>query len=132
MLPKHIAQLQKDFELEAPLDQDEPGSFSLYIDEVKVTISDLSPGFQFSAKIGLIPSEKVEDFFAHMLRANLFGQATHNAILGLDDIGTTVTVQFFCPKKTEYREFSEALEDFLNTIFFWQNEIKTHPSPTSE
>jgi len=132
MLTEHIAQLQKDFELENPLDEEEPGAFALYIEEVRILISDLSPGFQFSAKIGLVPSEKTEAFLGHLLRANLFGQATHNAILGLDDVGTTVTLQFFYPKKTSYQEFSEALEDFLSTIFFWQNEIETHPSPSYE
>ena len=131
MLYQHIQQLQKELDLKEPLGQEGQDSFSLQLDETQISISDSSPGFQLYAKIGALPKEKIEEFFSYMLRGNLFGQATHNAVLGLDETGTDVTVRYLNPQKCEYREFANAIEDFVNTVLFWQDEIKSHPSPTS-
>jgi len=130
MLSEFITQLQKELELKEPLGAEGQDAYSLLLDETtKITITDSSPGFQLSAKIGYLPTEKVEEFLSYMLRSNLFGQATHNAVLGLDETGANVTLNFHCKTKPSFRDFFDAFQDFVNTILFWQEEIKSHPSP---
>lgn len=132
MLYEFVTKLQKDLELKEPLGSEGQDSYLLLLDETTaISIIDATPGFQLSAKLGKLPNEKVDSFLSHMLRGNLFGQATHKAVLGLDENGSTVSLRFYHPLKATYQEFFNAIEDFINTVLFWQEEIRSHPSPTS-
>ena len=128
MLYEYIVKLQKDFELTEPLGQEGQESYGLLLDETRISIRDNPPGFQISATLGTLPTEKPEEFLTHMLRGNLFGQATHNAVLGLDETGNNIILQFNYPKKATYSEFKNAVEDFINTVIFWLSEIKNNPN----
>lgn len=130
-LYEYMVKLQKELELTEPLGSEGQEAFSFMLDDTMITLTDSAPGFQLYAKIGPLPREKVEEFLSYMLRGNLFGQATHNAVLGLDDAASNVTLRYHCPQKMEYREFFDTIHDFVNTVLFWQDEMKSHPSPTS-
>ena len=129
MLYDFIVKLQKDLELKEPLGALSDSSFSLSLEDSVVTIMDASPGFKLYCNLGPLPEQKLEDFFAIALRANLFGQSTHFSTLGLDETGNYVLLQFHYPKKATYQEFHNCVEDFINVVDFWKTQIKNHPAP---
>ncbi|MBS0656517.1 MAG: type III secretion system chaperone [Verrucomicrobia bacterium] len=128
MLYEYIVKLQKELDLKEPLGHEGQASFGLMLDDIQISIIDQAPGFGLSATIGSPPTEKREQFFTQMLRGNLFGQATRHAFLGLDETGNNITLQRYHPETATYREFLDAIEDFINAIDFWKNEIN-NPTP---
>ena len=126
MLEECIVKLQKDLELKEPLGSAEEGGYALLLDDMKIIISEAEAGFQLMANLGELPSEAQEHFFTKMLRGNLFGQATNKAALGLDENGALILLRAYRPQKCSYREFKEYLEDYINTIDFWKQEIALH------
>lgn len=128
MLHDFIVKLQKELELKEPLVGDDESNFALALDESIINISEAAPGFKLSCSLEELPTQQVEDFLTMMLRGNLFGQATHFAVLGLDESGNKVILQYHYPNKPTYQEFHNAVEDFINVVDFWQNQIKSHPA----
>lgn len=125
MLEEFIKQLTKDLELKEALALID-GSCALLLDETTVTISEAQVGFQFTASLGEPPSEQIELFMSKMLRGNLFAQATSGSTLGLDETGAKMILRYYQPTKSSYRDFKDKLEDFLNTIDFWKQEVVSH------
>jgi hypothetical protein len=125
MLEEFAAKLTKDLELKEPLTMVD-GSCALLLDETTVTISEAQAGFQLTASLGEPPSEQIELFMGKMLRGNLFAQATSGSILGLDETGAKIILRYYQPTKSTYRDFKDKLEDFLNMIDFWKQEIASH------
>ena len=124
MLQDFLSKLQKELDLKELIPGDEQASYSIFLDDTKIQISDMAPGFQFSAVIGTLPREKTEEFLAKMLRGNLFGQATKRAHLGLDETGEQIKLNLAWPSKATYKEFIEQFEDFINAVDFWKGELK--------
>lgn len=129
MLHEYIVKLQKELELKEPLVGNDESSFALGLDEATINITDSAPGFKITCTLNTIPTVQIEDFFTLMLRGNLFGQATHFAALGLDESGSKVVLQYYHSNKPTYQEFHNAVEDFINTVDYWQAQIKNHPAP---
>src|SRR5262245_48568000 len=129
MLHEYIVKLQKELEPKEPLGGADDLTFSLSFDENVISIVDQAPGFRLSCNLGGLPSVQVEEFMSMMLRANLFGQATHFAALGLDETGNNVMLHYHHPQKASYQQFHNAVEDFINVVDFWKNQIKSHPAP---
>ena len=125
MLEEFVVKLAKDLELKEALKVID-GSTALLLDEVAITISEAQAGFQFTAFLGEPPSEQIELFLSKLLRGNLFAQATSGSILGLDETGAKIILRYYQPTKSTYRDFKEKLEDFLNTIDFWKQEVISH------
>lgn len=128
MLYDFIVKLQTDLGLAEPLGREGQESYGLLLDDTTISIVDTPPGFQLTATLGTLPIEKPEEFLSHMLRGNLFGQATHGAVLGLDETGTNITLQFNHPQKASYTDFKNAVEDFINTVIFWLSEMSNNPN----
>lgn len=128
MLQEYITKLQKELEFKEPLTGPEEGSYAIGIDDSVMLISEASPGFKISCTLDTLPIQQPEDFMTTMLRGNLFGQATHFAALGLDESGNKVTLQYHFPNKPTYQDFHNAVEDFINVVDYWKNQIKNHPA----
>jgi len=126
MLKEHITQLEKELELPYPLGQEGGDYYALLLENTKIIIEKVLQGFQLSANLGEVGEELQESFFTTMLRGNLFAQATDGSFLGLDETGKNAVLQFFHPEKASYREFKEALEDFMNCVDFWNEQIEEH------
>ena len=125
MLPEHLKKLAEDLDIKEGL-KPQDGGVSIIFDDAEVFISDAESGFQFSSTFCEIPSEQQELFFAKMLRGNLFFQATNGSTLGLDETGLKLLLRYCHPYKCTYRDLKEKLEDFLNTLEFWKEEVKSH------
>ena len=124
MLDDHIKQLSKDLELGSPIPQETQGVYLLTIGTgLDVTITDLAPGFGLLCAIAPYPTTNEETFLTQAMLANLFGQGTEGAILGLDEGGTVLTLSMENTLDDSYQTFKETLEDFLNAVDFWRDEI---------
>lgn len=128
MLQEFIKKLQTELELKEPLTGEDDASFALALDESIINITESPPGFKIHCTLDTLPIQQQEDFLTMMLRGNLFGQATNFAALGLDESGNKVLLQYYHPNKPTYKEFHNAVEDFINTVDYWQGQIKSHPA----
>lgn len=131
MIEDIFRKLQQELELTGKIGGS--GTFAIALDDTTVTIAESPHGIEFAATLGNHPTEYPELFFAKMLRGNLFGQATMGAILGLDESGERLVLHSLIPDiKAPYVQVKEKLEDFLNAVDFWKNEIVLHQkSPTA-
>ena len=130
MLHEFIVKLQKELDLKEPLGGANDAAFAIALEDSVINITEEPPGFKLYCYIDTLPTQQVEDFLTMMLRANLFGQATHYATLGLDETGNKVLLQYLHSNKPTYQEFHNAIEDFINVVDFWKSQIKNHPAPT--
>jgi hypothetical protein len=119
----HLVKLLKELNVEGanaiPRDL---STISLDFDGSPIVITDDPPGLEFSATIGDLPEEHQEAIFLKLLRGNFLGQATKRACLGLDEPGKHIILTASIPTIRSYREFRDALEDFVNTVSFWKRE----------
>jgi len=124
MFREYIQRLLKELSLQdgASLPQ-ELNSFSLDIDGISVTLFDRAPGVDYTATLGMLLDENMEQTLTTILRGNFLGQATRKAYLGLDEAGQRVVVNMSIPVIRSFREFQDMLEDFSNVISFWKAEI---------
>ncbi len=130
MLQEFVTKLFKELELKEPPNLGSDSGFAIALDDAVISITDSAPGFKIYCSLNALPTQQVEDFLTIMLRGNLFGQATHFAALGLDETGNKVLMQYYFPNKPTYQEFHNAVEDFINVVDYWQNQIKNHPATT--
>lgn len=125
MLDQFMEKLSKDMELEQPFKAKIPNVYTIPLEEdLHVTISSNSiDRYELSSIIGACPSIGKEEFFSRILLANLFGQGTYHAILGLDSEATQLTVSHTIDYHIEYKEFKDIIEDFLNCADQWRGEL---------
>jgi len=124
MLEKFIPHLIKDLELgDVSLGTGTPGVYSLPLEEgLKITMADSPNGFILKCAIAPYPKEREEIFATQALLANLFGQGTKGAVLGMTTDGNTLTLTQEISYQVDYKEFMEILEDFINTVDMWYDE----------
>lgn len=119
-----IKQFEKEAELTDPLPLEGPGSYHLPLEEgLGITIAQTDEGFTMQTTVCPMPNGSEDDFTMHMMDANLMGQGTNGAILGLSDDETDITLMQHCSGEYEYGDFEEKLEDFINMVDFWKEEV---------
>jgi len=90
---------------------------------VVVALADLHPGVEMRAPICLCPSERREDLFIYLMRANLLGQGTGGARIGLDEKEKNLTLSLGLPYEMNYHAFKEAFEEFVNHLVYWRDVV---------
>lgn len=99
--------------------------FSLKFDgELEVHYSSLEPGLYLMGFICAVPENKCESIYMSLMHMNLFGIGTQGALLGLNKDSNTLTLSCAYAYRLSYKEFRNAIEDFVNQIDFWRQEIK--------
>lgn len=127
MLDRYIQQLTKEMEIEGSLATDVPGVFAIPIDEnVSAIVTSIPRGFTIRCAVIAIKPESEELFFTHALQANLFGQGTDGATLGLDSDAKKLILSREIDYNIEYKEFRDIIEDFLNSVDFWLDEAQSY------
>lgn len=121
MLSAFMQELSIEWELQAPLPQNMPGVYTIPLEEsLSFQIASLPQGFTLNSHLIAAPSRNLEEFFEKALLANLFGQGTNGAILGLSEDGKMLTLSRNIDYDITYKEFRDIIEDFINTIDFWR------------
>lgn len=127
-LDRLMTQFEKEMELGTPLATEVRGIYALPLDEgLTVTIRELPEGaISFECSLADCPKTREEEYYSQLLLANLFGQGTKGAVLGLSDDGLHVILTQLIDYEVEFKEFQDLLEDFVNTVDFWREETQTH------
>ncbi|MCB1068228.1 MAG: type III secretion system chaperone [Simkania sp.] len=117
--------LAENLHLEAIPQKDKDGIYRLKLPpNFQVGVSELNPGVFFSSLILPIPKEgSKESLFIYLMRANLMGQGTGGGAIGIDPTEKFFTFSQSLSFEMNYQVFKESLEDFLNYITYWQEEI---------
>lgn len=90
---------------------------------VAITVKDLDPGMSLTAPIIDCPKIKKEELFIQLMKANLLGQGTGNTRIGMDSEEKTLTLSLGIPYELSYPEFREHVENFINYLIYWREEI---------
>jgi hypothetical protein len=126
MLQDLMREFEKQLDL-GSLATENPDIYAIPIDEdVLMKIAPLNQGFSLSCVMGQCPKFNKEVFFSKIMQANLFGQGTHGAVLGLSDDGNMLTLSQEVEYNIEYKDFRDVIEDFFNTVDFWREEARKH------
>ena len=127
MIEFFLRDLYVELERESPPQKNEQGVYVLPLNpKLSVTITPLDPGALLTAPIAPFPQEKREQFAIHMMKANLLGQGTGGAVIGLEADEKFLTLSLAIPYDMNFKIFKEALEDFANYVDFWRDEVKRH------
>lgn len=127
MLESFLQTLAQDLCLEEfPKKENQEGYLVTINSETKVSIQKRDPGFCFWAPIGPLPAERKEELFLLLMRANFLGQGTGGAVIGLDGNENFLTLSSVLPYDMNYKSFKDALEDFVNYLDHWKEELIRH------
>lgn len=88
-----------------------------------IILADLHPGIEMRALIVPCPKEKREDLFIYLMRANLLGQGTGGARIGMDENEKNLTLSLGLPYEMNYHTFKEAFEEFVNHLLYWREVV---------
>lgn len=124
MLDRFMQQFSKEMELEKPVEADVPGTYVIRLDEeLSIILVERDNEILLSSTLGPTPKQDEEAFLTQTLLANLFGQGTKGAVLGLNEEGTELKLTLLIDYTVEYKEFRDIMEDFINSIDIWREEM---------
>lgn len=125
LLVSYVTQLSHDLESVAP-SADSSGSYTIVVgSNLAITLHALNPiGFYFSSNIDTLPVTNLEDFYALIMHANLFGIGTGEGVIGLGKDGKMLTFTHISPYQLNYVEFKERVEDCVNYVDLWQKKTQ--------
>lgn len=77
------------------------------------------------AAVGIVPTAGRDAVYETLLEANLFGRGTGAAVLAVDkSLGEVVLHRRLDMAKTEYSDFTAALEDFVTHARAWTDRLE--------
>lgn len=124
MLDNFVKQLGEDLKMSQHISSLETGQYKVTFDEDLEVILSRTPtnAYLFKGKIGPFPKIKEEEFLQRVLEANLFGKGTYGGVIGLTEDEKVLTLSQELDYNSNYKEWKEKLEDFLNVIDYWKKE----------
>jgi hypothetical protein len=125
MLEQHLQQLISDLELDPIEPKDQTSLYHLNLTpEMKISMKELEPGLYLFSQIGPCPTQKKEDSFIYLMKANFLGQGTGGKVIGMDPEEKFLTLSHVIPYDMNYKSFKELIEDFANYLDYWRGELK--------
>ncbi len=123
MLREYLEQLCRELEIATPkLNEKKWYPFRLR-EEIEMTLKDLEPGVAMQAVVCPCPKARKEDLFMFLMRANLLGQGTGGARIGMDADEKSLTLSLGLPYEMNYKIFKEMIEDFVNYLIYWKEMV---------
>ena len=130
MLLDYLEKLCEELKIKIPkLNKDK--LYPLTIGDESMVLKDLDPGVELHAKIREVPTKKKEELFIFLMRANLLGQGTGKARIGIDEREKFLTLSLGLPYEMNYQTFKETIEDFVNYLIYWRDEVTKFESEES-
>lgn len=127
MLETLLKTLSKELELEEVPQKQQGNAYPLRLNpELLVTVYEREVGFAFWGRIGPCPMMRREELFIALMKANFLGQGTGGASIGLDENENFLTLSSTFAYDMNYKMFKDALEDFVNYLDYWREELIRH------
>lgn len=95
-----------------------------FLEDIQIDITKIKDTLHFDAKITPLLEEKKEEILTLVMKANLLKQGSGRAIIGLDENEKFLTLCQSMLYEENYELFKETIEDFLNYLIFWEDEIQ--------
>ena len=131
MLEQHLRRLVEDLELDEIPIKNPAGVYPLKLTaNLEISIRENDPGVSFYTSVGSLPTTKREELFIHLMKGNFLGQGTGGGSLAIDENEKSLTLSLVLPYDMNFKTFKEALEDFVNFVDYWKEELKRHNDPT--
>jgi hypothetical protein len=119
-----LKDLIDEISVENGLIKDKKGFFIFRLnEEIEIKIQDLHPGVELYSEVGECPPRGREDLFMYFMGANLLGQGTGGARLGMTQNEKILTLSVSLPYEIKYDHLKEVLESFANHLISWRNEL---------
>lgn len=80
-------------------------------------------GVTIRAKLCTVPSLDKEELFMLLMKANLLGQGTGGAVIGLSEENEELSLSLCLTYSLNDKIFKMAVEDFVNYLDYWKEEI---------
>ncbi len=124
MLKQFIEQLSRDLDFSETLAPKDDGSYDLSLEQkLQISLRENSEsGITLFAVLAPLPEENTEDFLRYALSSNLLCRETGEGFLGVDKEEKRITFSCFLSSNITYKEFHNALEDFVNYAESWRFE----------
>lgn len=130
MLQDFLEKLCKEFATAMPK-LSEQKIYHFQFAKETIALKDLEPGISMHAAICEVPKKKKEELFIYLMRANLLGQGTGANRIGLDSNEKFLTLSLGLPYELNYQTFRETIEDFINYLIYWREEVAKFESVES-
>lgn len=122
-LKEMIEGLTTELDIEMPKINEEKAYSLILHPDISVFVYDQLPGMSLRARIAMCPTEKKEDLLIYLMKANFLCQGTGGARIGLEADDKFLTLSHGFPYEMNYQLFKESVEDFVNFVMFWREEI---------
>ena len=123
-----VEQVCTELDVETP-ELEKKSSFTFRLNQdVSIEIRDLDPGCAFFSRLHPFPQMRREELLIELMRANHLGQLTGKTHIGLSEDEKFLTLSAALPYEINYQTFRESLEDFVNFLLYWREEVKKHES----
>lgn len=93
-------------------------------DDIRIEVTRSGDDLCFFSPITFSPKEKKEEIYTYLMKANLLGQGTGKSSIGMDKDDKFLTLSYLMTYEDNYINFKEKLEDFINYLSFWEEEIR--------
>jgi hypothetical protein len=125
MLEENLTKLASDLELPPLAPKDKQSLYTLPLSEdLVISIREIGEGVAFFSNVAPLAFQKKEEAFTYLMKGNLLGQGTGDQALGLDPEEKNLTLSCIIPYDMDYGEFKERIEDFVNYLDYWREEVK--------
>lgn len=122
-LKEMVQQVASELGIETPKLDSQKAYVVVINPTLTITLRDLAPGFSLFSLVANCPVRKREELFIYLMKANFLGQGTGGARIGLDADEKVLTLSVGFPYEMNYQHFKESVEDFVNYVVYWRNEI---------
>lgn len=127
MLEDYLPPLMDELDLDEAPPISKERALELFLNpKTKVAIQELDPGFFYRCDIDQIPPNRKEDLFMLIMEANYLGQGAGGGSLSIDDEEKALFLSLMLPYDMDYSHFRDNLEDFINYVYYWRDELGRH------
>ena len=124
MLEDYLTKLCNHLKITPIPEETDDKTFVLpFTQDITIFMQEIIPGCYMWSKLIKCPDKHREDMFMHLMKANLLGQGTGGSVISLDEEENYLTLSLTLSYEVNYLEFKENLEDFVNYIIYWRDEI---------
>lgn len=124
MFEEWLNKLCKELNINLPTLDENKSCTLILSDEVTLFLQDLESNFCIKGNILPCPKDKRETLFIYLMKANYLKHGTGKASIGLDEKENFITLSAMLPCENSFRLFKEKIEDFVNYLTYWKEEVK--------